>query len=332
VLTNGVHATHEIAHDDEVAWLDCYMLRNGHNCPGGIADPRKRVQIHFETTGPGNNPFKDKTNPPYVTSDYPAPETNWKRYYLHDGGALSTAKPSGSAAGRTYFATPVGRQSYLSGAGVADVFGDQAETTLDSLYSQGYGPPTSSSGPDELTYALRFGKTTALSGPIEADLWASSTAPDTDFFVQLVDEAPDGSFSYLQRGMLRASFRAVDPAMSDRVATGPHKGEIYRAYHPFTDAQQITPGSANLYRLEIFPIGNVFRPGHRLLVQIYAPPAMDELYAYASAQAPAVNTILDDAHHPSSILLPFLPQLPPVVGKAPKCGTQTGVRCVTPSG
>jgi len=105
---------------------------------------------------------------------------------------------------------------------------------------------------------------------------------------------------------------------------------MYRPYHPFTDPADIVPGTAYLYRIEVFPVGHVFRPGHRLVVQIYTPPGADEYYAYASAQAPAVNTILDDPKHPSSILLPFLPALPPVGRKPPACGAQVGVRCTKP--
>ena len=45
----------------------------------------------------------------------------------------------------------------------------------------------------------------------------SATAVDTELFVQLIDEAPDGSRTYLQRGMLKASHRAIDTTKSDYV-------------------------------------------------------------------------------------------------------------------
>jgi putative CocE/NonD family hydrolase len=332
VLTNGVHATHEIAHPDDLAWLDCWILRRGKGCPGGVADPSKRVQIHFETTGPGNDPEKDHSNPPYVSSDYPLPETAWQRYYLHADGSLSTAAPAHGEAGRTYVSTSNGRQSYLSGAGVADSTADPSEAALDGLYSNGYGRADSASGPDELSYTLPFAGPTAIAGPLEANLWVSSTAPDTDVFVQLADVDSKGNYQYLQRGMLRASFRAVDEARSDRIATGPFAGQVYRPYHPFTNGTMLTPGQVYELQIEIFPVGHVFRAGHKLLVQIYSPPVMDELYSYDSGNAPAANTILDDPEHPSTLLLPRLPTLPPIGTTAPACGDQTGVRCVQPAG
>lgn len=330
VLTNGVHATHRIAHADDVAWLDCWILDKGKGCPNGIADPGQRVQIHFETTGPGNDPDQDQVNPPYISSDYPLPATVWQRYYLRGDGSLGTAAPVAGEQGRTYLTTPAGRQSYLSGAGAADATVDQAEPTLDGAYGQGYGRVDASPGPDELSYGLSFNGPTALAGPIDADLWLTSTAPDTDVFVQLLDVDSRGNYQYLQRGMLRASFRAVDPSLSDRIASGPYAGQIYRPYHPFTNPTLLTSLQPSELQIEIFPLGHVFRSGHKLVVKIYSPPFMDELYSYDSEQPPAANKILSDPDHRSSLLVPLMPTLPPISSTPPACGAQTGVRCVRP--
>jgi len=288
------------------------------------------VQIHFETTGSGNDPQFDRVNPPYVSSDFPLPETDWERYYLRANGTLTESGPAIGERGRTYVATPIGRQAYLSGPGVADTFGTQTGDLVDAAYARGYGRADASDAPDMLTYRLDLPGTTALAGPIAATLWARTTSVDTDFFVQLLDRDAAGNVSYLQRGLLRASLRAVDGLRSDRVAAGPHAGEIYRPYHPFTDPVTLIPGAIAEYQIEIFPLGAVFRPGHTLLLQIYSPPAMDEYYAYGSGQPPSMNTILSDAGHPSSLLLPLLPGLPPVAADTPACGTETGVRCVRP--
>ena len=232
-----MHATNDIAHSDRVAWLDCWVIHDGRGCPGGIADPSKRVQIHFETTGPGNDPQLDAVNPAYVSSNYPLPQTVWRLYYLRGTGSLSTQPPTQGDAGRSYLDAPFGRQAYLSGPGVADSLGDQTGNGVEQAYAQLYGPASSSSGPDELTYTLPFAKESAIAGPVEVTLWATTTGPDADFFVQVVDRDPQGNLSYLQRGLLRASFRAIDPLRSDRIAGGPLAGTIYRPYHLFTNPQ-----------------------------------------------------------------------------------------------
>jgi hypothetical protein len=65
-------------------------------------------------------------------------------------------------------------------------------------------------------------------------------------------------------------------------------------------------------------------------VQVHAPPANDPIstYAYEPNQASAV-TILQDPAHRSSILLPFLPGLPPIRPEAPACGEVVGEICLT---
>src|SRR5205807_4253411 len=170
---------------------------------------------------------------------------------------------------------------------LADAAGVDCPGGSDAPY-QAYGPIVSSSGPDESSYTLDFHHPTALAGPIAVSLWATSTAPDTDFFVQLIDVDSKGQYQYLQRGLLRASFRAVDEFHSDRVPSGPHAGEVYRPYHPFTNAALLLPpGQPNQYQIEVFTLGHLFRAGHKLLVKVSAPPFADELYAYASDQPPA---------------------------------------------
>ena len=57
---------------------------------------------------------------------------------------------------------------------------------------------------------------------------------------------------------------------------------------------------------------------------------MDELDSYVSGQPPAVVTVLSDAAHPSSVLVPFLATMPPVAEPGPACGSYTGVRCTKP--
>lgn len=330
VLTNGVHATHEVAHADEVAWLDCWLLHDGRGCPGGISDPKRRVQIRFDTTGPGNNPFADKTNPPYEAADYPLPQSAWSRLYLHGAGTLSTTAPKATEPGRTFVALPVGRSAYLSGAGVADSTGDAFERLVDSAYRDGYGQLTTATGPDAVSWRLPVSRPLTIAGPLEADLWMTSTAPDTDVFVEVMDVGRDGSVSMLQRGLLRASFRAVDRSRSELVATGGHRGELLVPFHPFVNPTLLTPGAATLLRVEIFPLGHVFRAGHSLVVAVTSPPVMDELNGYASLQPPAVDTILSGPGHASSLLVPFLPVAPQVLRSAPACGDLTGVRCATP--
>ncbi len=76
---------------------------------------------------------------------------------------------------------------------------------------------------DVLTYETRpLLDDLEITGPIAVELYASSSAPDTDFAAALVDVYPDGYSLLIQEGILRASFRDKD---ADPSPIGP--GEVY---------------------------------------------------------------------------------------------------------
>lgn len=333
VMTNGVHSTTSVAHADRVAWLDCWLYGDGDAasdwCADGILDPAQRVRVHYET--PRTDPAAN-ANDPYTSSDWPLPETQWTRWFLHDDGTLST-DPDADGGSGVYASTPTGRHATE----------DVAIGPLDG--NNGIGDLTFASGPDELTWDVTFSEDTAIAGPINLTLLASSTAPDTDFFVDVLDVGPDGGVQYLQRGLQRASHRAIDDGRSDKVEGGPEDGSYYRAHHPHTNTtlNLLTPGEPTKFEIEVFPLAHLFRAGHTLQLRLHAPPAKDPLsiYAWASAQPPAVNTVYSGAVDgfegaQTSILLPMLASEDTAKidrdPEAPACGSLAGVPCFRPVG
>lgn len=82
-------------------------------------------------------------------------------------------------------------------------------------------------------------------GPVQVVLYASSTAPDTDFTAKLVDVSPDGAARNLTDGILRTRYRDS------------------------LDAPKLmTPGSVYRMTIDTGVTSNVFRPGHRIRVEI----------------------------------------------------------------
>jgi predicted acyl esterase len=165
------------------------------------------------------------------------------------------------------------------------------------------GEVTSPGGPDELELAMRFDEATAIAGPVTANLFVSSSAPDTELFVQLIDRAPDGTLLYLSRGMLRASHRQIDESQSQFTADG----RIYRPWRPHTERSLVTPGEVVDYLVDVFPVGHVFLPGHELVVKLHAPPLDDNDYAYVQKTLPGVNTLHFGGEEPSRLMLPLIP-------------------------
>ena len=214
------------------------------------------------------------------------------RMYLRSGGALSAAAPAAGEASTSY--------TYLPGVGTSSygtLKGFQSRIPADDDFWQHEPPPGSVAS---FTTAP-FGQDTLLTGNASADLWISSTSPDTDLEVMLTELRPDGHGGwleqYVQKGWLRASHRLLDPSRSTPL----------RPYqtHQLTDASPLIPGQATAVRVEIFPFSQLFRAGERLRVTIEAPSELPELWGFAALPAPAQNTIYTDPAHPSSIALPL---------------------------
>ncbi len=180
---------------------------------------------------------------------------------------------------------------------------------------------------------LEFDQTTAICGPLAAQLWVTCTTIDTDLFVVVADVDPDGVAQLLQRGLLRASHRTIDQEKSWSVKVD-REQVMARPRHTHQDPQPLVPDQPYLLEVEIFPVGHVFREGHKLALWISQPPQGDPVtrrqdgqpsYSYASAMPPATVSILRSHDHPSSILLPILPKLPPIGEKPPRPGKQAGI-------
>jgi putative CocE/NonD family hydrolase len=122
-------------------------------------------------------------------------------------------------------------------------------------------------------------------------LWASSSAPDTDFTAKLVDVAPDGRARNLCDGILRARCRdgGAGPSL-------------------------LEPGRPYELTIDLLMTSNLFQPGHQIRVEVSSSnfprydrnPNTGEPAATAREWRPAVQTVYHDAAHPSPLLLPVI--------------------------
>jgi putative CocE/NonD family hydrolase len=311
VVTNGDHNTQNPSSTgpevwgDRKAWIDHWMGLNVNlDAFGKLKHNRASVTTLLEYHRDASGALV--SNGRIDTASFPLETTTYQDWYLRGGGALATSPPTGTEPTDSFVAGSE-RQSWSYQAGPS------------------FGPPfTTADGPDEVAYrSAPMTAPTAVVGPITATVWMSSTAPDTELFLQLVDEGPDGSRTYLQRGLLRASHRAIDAAASDYF-----NGTLYRPHRPHLAADPVVPGQAYEYLVEVLPVGHVFRPAHRIVLKVTAPPAVDSYYAYVPKRAPSVNTVLHDAAHPSRLSLPVVPLTGVALGPELGCGRQEAVRCV----
>ncbi len=234
-----------------------------------------------------------------TTTDWPHPLASAARYYLHSDNSLSTTAPSTGDAPLKVAQEPLeGICSASTAQWTAGLIGlvplpcfsyDNASERL----AQKYETPV-------LTEDLY------INGPIEADVWISTTAADAGVIVRVDDVDEKGAAFALTNGLLTASFRAVD---SSRTRT--LDGASIQPWHPFTKASLQPVGAGNLVELnvEVFPTSAVIKSGHKLRIAVGAsdfphglPPIPSLLQSILG-----VLTIYSDAAHPSSVVLPVVP-------------------------
>ena len=115
-----------------------------------------------------------------------------------------------------------------------------------------------------------------------------------------------GAARPLSRGILKASFRAIDEA---RCKPG-------QPFHPFERQVLLEPGRIYEFQIELRPIFHTVKAGHRLQLQIASE---DLQYNNPLRQLdvqllpwPVENTVHHASNHPSHLLLPIIPDAPEI--------------------
>lgn len=203
------------------------------------------------------------------------------RLWFGGGGVLSTSQPSERAQPDSY--------SYpVPGPSV------NADLTDNETEWQGTSPSRAGS----LAYTTApLPKTLAFYGPASADLWVSSTSSDADIQATITEVRPDGQEVYVQRGWLRLSNRALDPALST---------PLLPFYVQTKESQQPMPaGQPVLARLEIEQFSHVFRRGSSIRIWLDTPSVTGE-WGFSDPTTPSTIKIWHDPTHPTSLALGLL--------------------------
>jgi len=156
-------------------------------------------------------------------------------------------------------------------------------------------------GEPRLTYRTEpFAKAMELTGPMALYLNAASSAPDIDWLVFVADEAPDGRVRELSKGWLRSSHRKIDPARSSPA----------KPYHPHLAAEPMQRGTVYEFPIEIWPVCNVFNPGHRIRLEIANSDSIigSGGRPHVTIRAKATNEVHEGGRTPSRLLAPVIPR------------------------
>ncbi len=190
------------------------------------------------------------------STSWPVPGLAAGRWYLRGDGSLTTTKGTATEAGRRYVQAPVTGACTRSTAQWLIGAVDQSPCATDNRLDEAAN----------LTYtSAPVTAPTTINGPIQADVWVSTTGADASVSVAVSDVAPDGSSRGLTNGLLLASRRAVDPHRSRML-----DGQSIQPWHPFTRAsiRPVPAGQPLLLPIEVFPTSATLLPGHRLRITI----------------------------------------------------------------
>ena len=274
-------------------------LRGAFEAWGGIASASKRMLI-----GPTPSPRKPM-------GAYHGEALRWYDHHLKgldtgvmDGPPIQLWIP-GLERWRSEWEWPLARTDWQQlhlGHGSAGRGTLTRDVPPDGSAAYDYDPASGEAyrgGPSLAYRTAPFDEDTEVTGPLALELWASSSARDTDWFVSVGDEDPDGRVRSLTNGWLRASHRALDAARS----------RPWQPFHPHLAAEPLVPGEATAFSIEVWPTSNVLRPGHRLRLEIASCDDQAHLGdAHTALAIPARNTILEGRAHPSRLLVPVIPK------------------------
>jgi len=233
----------------------------------------------------GKNEWRDE-------ADWPLARAKAAKYFLHSGGRANGATGDGQLSTQAPATEPKDSFVYDPAKPVPTIGGPLC-CDWGHLAPGPRDQRTMEERSDVLVYTtLAFTQDTEVTGPISLDLFASTSAKDTDFTAKLLDIWPNGFAQNLTEGILRLRYRN---SMQRPELAKP--GEIYHVM------------------VDLWATSNVFLAGHRLRVEISSSnfPRFDrnlntgEDQATSTKMLPATNTIYHDKEHPSALVLPIVP-------------------------
>ncbi|MBV9179973.1 MAG: CocE/NonD family hydrolase [Acidobacteria bacterium] len=230
--------------------------------------------------------------------DWPLARAESVKYYLHSAakanslrgnGTLSTAAP-GKEGPDQYVYDPANPAPTVGGPLCCDPLhwpaGPRDQRSVESR-------------DDVLVYSTApLSEDTEVTGPLRLELYAKSSAVDTDFTGKLVDVWPEGFAQNLSEGLVRARYRASQ-----------EKPEL------------LTPGEIYQFSIDLWATSNVFKKGHRIRPEVSSSnfPRFDRNLNMGNTRyirtsdtklqeqfVSATNLIYHDSEHPSALVLPLV--------------------------
>jgi hypothetical protein len=248
-------------------WSDLHLRNVTHN--QFSRDPRVRIFTM------GSNRWR-------TSNEWPIPGTRHQSWFLRAEGRLATEAPGVAEVSDAY--------TYDPADPVVDPHGGAYSGVLGPFDQTGIGRRK-----DVLVYnSAPLGEDLEVTGNIEIRLWISSSAPDTDFHVHVLDVEPDDRAWNLMSptvAVIRARYRNDE-----------------------RNPELMTPGRPCELTFRLPITSNCFLRGHRIRAHVMSSffphldrnPNTGRPVPAEGRLVPARQTVLHDASHPSRLILPVI--------------------------
>ncbi|HZX09869.1 MAG TPA: CocE/NonD family hydrolase [Acidobacteriota bacterium] len=217
-----------------------------------------------------------------TAADWPLPETQFTKFFLHSGGRANSLIGDGTLNITHPNSEPVDRFTY-----------DPAHPVPSSTDSDLLDQRPMERRDDVLVYTSEpLKEDLMVVGPVKVILYAASSAVDTDFTGKLVDVHPNDLAQGLNYGIVRARYR-----------------------DSFEKPTLIEPGKIYKYEIDLWATGNLFKKGRRIRLEISSSNFPGFLpntntgndIGSDTERKIARQIIYHDAEHPSHLVLPIIP-------------------------
>jgi uncharacterized protein len=278
----GPHAAVKMA-EEQVRWFNHWLK----DVPNGVeSDPPVRIFVM------GVNEWRDER-------EWPLKRAISREFFLASEGRSAT--PAGD--GRLIASAPVAKGESR--------FTYDPRNPVPSLWTAELQTIPAEQGPLRYRQDILVYQTDALREPIEVtgypevDLYAASSAPDTDFFVRLINVGPDGKAIDVASGMVRARYR-----------------------ESLTRPKFLEPGEPVHFKIRMTPTAVEFQRGHRIRLDVTSSdfPNYDRNHNTSANQnadaelRTAQQTVFHGAAFASRLIVPVIPKA--AAGTSP--AAQTG--------
>jgi uncharacterized protein len=252
----------------------------------------KGIKNEYATSAPvrlfimGDNLWRDE-------QEFPLTRTKYTKYYLHSVKGANSIKGDGEL---NLFAPAVNETS--------DKFDYDPNNPVPTLggrlcCGQALPPGPANQQPNEsrsdvLVFSTpRLDRDIEVTGFVSLELYASTSAVDTDFTALLVDVDPSGYSRFLTDGIVRSRYREST-----------------------TQPTEITPGKIYKYTIDLWATGNVFKAGHKIRLYVSSSnfPRFNrnlntgEGIVSGSHFVTAHQAVYHDKQNSSTLILPVIPR------------------------